>query len=260
MSVCVDAAEPVWVCAVGEVPAGGPEAVSGVGLHRQRGAPVLHGQWPWGGGHVHEHGASPLPAGGTPSSLTASPRHSYWQSQKEQKIQTVNSLVCSISVLTSTFLKCILLKGSFFFFFPSIFRRKTKSMSASPKEASWVRNILSCQPECSPWMSKMVWLMLCVCACPCFCVCVGCVRFPRAALQQHLADINVEGPDNVYVHWIVSTSGSHSSLSSPDVSSSRSHATMSVKGSNVCLKFDVLTEPKRTKVYTLFACMSERYW
>uniref|UniRef100_A0A8C1ANW6 TBC1 domain family member 23 n=1 Tax=Cyprinus carpio carpio TaxID=630221 RepID=A0A8C1ANW6_CYPCA len=38
------------------------------------------------------------------------------------------------------------------------------------------------------------------------------------ALQQHLADINVEGPDNVYVHWIVSTSGSHSSLSSADVS------------------------------------------
>uniref|UniRef100_A0A671T1P9 TBC1 domain family member 23 n=1 Tax=Sinocyclocheilus anshuiensis TaxID=1608454 RepID=A0A671T1P9_9TELE len=37
------------------------------------------------------------------------------------------------------------------------------------------------------------------------------------ALQQHLADINVEGPDNVYVHWIVSTSGSHSSLSSADV-------------------------------------------
>uniref|UniRef100_A0A673H604 TBC1 domain family member 23 n=1 Tax=Sinocyclocheilus rhinocerous TaxID=307959 RepID=A0A673H604_9TELE len=36
------------------------------------------------------------------------------------------------------------------------------------------------------------------------------------ALQQHLADINVEGPDNVYVHWIVSTSGSHSSLSSAD--------------------------------------------
>ncbi|KAI2663552.1 TBC1 domain family member 23 [Labeo rohita] len=35
-------------------------------------------------------------------------------------------------------------------------------------------------------------------------------------LQQHLADINVEGPDNVYVHWIVSTSGSHSSLSSAD--------------------------------------------
>lgn len=39
-----------------------------------------------------------------------------------------------------------------------------------------------------------------------------------SALQQHLADINVEGPDNVYVHWIVSTSGSHSSLSSVDVS------------------------------------------
>uniref|UniRef100_A0AAY4EI78 TBC1 domain family member 23 n=1 Tax=Denticeps clupeoides TaxID=299321 RepID=A0AAY4EI78_9TELE len=38
------------------------------------------------------------------------------------------------------------------------------------------------------------------------------------ALQQHLADINVEGPDNVYVHWIVSTSGSHCSLSSVDVS------------------------------------------
>ncbi|XP_035265566.1 TBC1 domain family member 23 isoform X2 [Anguilla anguilla] len=36
------------------------------------------------------------------------------------------------------------------------------------------------------------------------------------ALQQHLADINVEGPDNVYVHWIVSTSGSHGSLCSPD--------------------------------------------
>uniref|UniRef100_A0A674DWF5 TBC1 domain family member 23 n=1 Tax=Salmo trutta TaxID=8032 RepID=A0A674DWF5_SALTR len=35
------------------------------------------------------------------------------------------------------------------------------------------------------------------------------------ALQQHLTDINVEGPDN-YVHWIVSTSGSakHYSLSS----------------------------------------------
>ncbi|KAK1169699.1 TBC1 domain family member 23-like isoform X2 [Acipenser oxyrinchus oxyrinchus] len=34
------------------------------------------------------------------------------------------------------------------------------------------------------------------------------------ALQQHLADINVEGPDNVYVHWIVSTSGSRGSISS----------------------------------------------
>ncbi|KAG7463474.1 hypothetical protein MATL_G00177020 [Megalops atlanticus] len=36
------------------------------------------------------------------------------------------------------------------------------------------------------------------------------------ALQQHLADINVEGADNVYMHWIVSTSGSHGSLSSAD--------------------------------------------
>ncbi|XP_039600931.1 TBC1 domain family member 23 isoform X1 [Polypterus senegalus] len=34
------------------------------------------------------------------------------------------------------------------------------------------------------------------------------------ALQQHLADINVDGPDNVYVHWIVSTSGSRGSISS----------------------------------------------
>uniref|UniRef100_W5MXE0 TBC1 domain family member 23 n=1 Tax=Lepisosteus oculatus TaxID=7918 RepID=W5MXE0_LEPOC len=34
------------------------------------------------------------------------------------------------------------------------------------------------------------------------------------ALQQHLADINVDGPDNVYVHWIVSTSGARGSLSS----------------------------------------------
>ncbi|XP_069800845.1 TBC1 domain family member 23 isoform X2 [Dendropsophus ebraccatus] len=33
-------------------------------------------------------------------------------------------------------------------------------------------------------------------------------------LQQHLADINVEGPDNGYGHWIVSTSGSRSSVSS----------------------------------------------
>uniref|UniRef100_A0A8C2GYX2 TBC1 domain family member 23 n=1 Tax=Cyprinus carpio TaxID=7962 RepID=A0A8C2GYX2_CYPCA len=39
------------------------------------------------------------------------------------------------------------------------------------------------------------------------------------ALQQHLADINVEGPDNVYVHWIVSTSGSYSSLSSGELNS-----------------------------------------
>ncbi|XP_048855225.1 TBC1 domain family member 23 isoform X1 [Brienomyrus brachyistius] len=36
------------------------------------------------------------------------------------------------------------------------------------------------------------------------------------ALQQHLADINVDGPDNVYVHWIVSTSGPQSGLSTVD--------------------------------------------
>ena len=58
-----DAAEPVGVCAVGQVPAGGPEAVPGVGLGGQRGAPLLHGQRARGGGHVHEHGARSLPAG-----------------------------------------------------------------------------------------------------------------------------------------------------------------------------------------------------
>uniref|UniRef100_A0A671W4H0 TBC1 domain family, member 23 n=1 Tax=Sparus aurata TaxID=8175 RepID=A0A671W4H0_SPAAU len=36
------------------------------------------------------------------------------------------------------------------------------------------------------------------------------------ALQKHLVDMNVEGLDSSYVHWIVSTSGSHSSLSSAD--------------------------------------------
>uniref|UniRef100_A0A3B3QIV0 TBC1 domain family member 23 n=1 Tax=Paramormyrops kingsleyae TaxID=1676925 RepID=A0A3B3QIV0_9TELE len=36
------------------------------------------------------------------------------------------------------------------------------------------------------------------------------------ALQQHLADINVDGPDNVYVHWIVSTSGPQSGLNTVD--------------------------------------------
>uniref|UniRef100_A0AAQ6AH35 TBC1 domain family member 23 n=2 Tax=Amphiprion ocellaris TaxID=80972 RepID=A0AAQ6AH35_AMPOC len=36
------------------------------------------------------------------------------------------------------------------------------------------------------------------------------------ALQQHLVDMNVEGLDSSYMHWIVSTSGSHSSLSSAD--------------------------------------------
>uniref|UniRef100_A0A3Q0QWN9 TBC1 domain family member 23 n=1 Tax=Amphilophus citrinellus TaxID=61819 RepID=A0A3Q0QWN9_AMPCI len=37
-----------------------------------------------------------------------------------------------------------------------------------------------------------------------------------SALQQHLVDMNVEGLDSSYVQWIVSTSGSHSSLSSAD--------------------------------------------
>uniref|UniRef100_A0A665V091 TBC1 domain family member 23 n=1 Tax=Echeneis naucrates TaxID=173247 RepID=A0A665V091_ECHNA len=49
------------------------------------------------------------------------------------------------------------------------------------------------------------------------------------ALQQHLVDMNVEGLDSSYVHWIVSTSGSHSSLSSADVSDQRSIKTASSK-------------------------------
>ncbi|XP_037324751.2 TBC1 domain family member 23 isoform X1 [Pungitius pungitius] len=36
------------------------------------------------------------------------------------------------------------------------------------------------------------------------------------ALQKHLVDMNIEGLDSSYLHWIVSTSGSHSSLSSVD--------------------------------------------
>ncbi|GAB1300343.1 TBC1 domain family member 23 [Apodemus speciosus] len=36
------------------------------------------------------------------------------------------------------------------------------------------------------------------------------------ALQQHLADINVEGPESGYGHWIASTSGSRGSISSVD--------------------------------------------
>uniref|UniRef100_A0A8C5G648 Rab-GAP TBC domain-containing protein n=1 Tax=Gouania willdenowi TaxID=441366 RepID=A0A8C5G648_GOUWI len=36
------------------------------------------------------------------------------------------------------------------------------------------------------------------------------------ALQRHLVDMNIEGLDSSYIHWIVSTSGSHSSLSSAD--------------------------------------------
>ena len=61
-----DAAEPVGVLPVGQVPAGDPEAVPGVRLHRQWRTPVFHGQWTGGGGHVHEHGAGSLPAGQTP--------------------------------------------------------------------------------------------------------------------------------------------------------------------------------------------------
>lgn len=38
------------------------------------------------------------------------------------------------------------------------------------------------------------------------------------ALQQHLADINVEGPENGYGHWIASTSGSRNGITSADVS------------------------------------------
>uniref|UniRef100_A0A3P9PXN5 TBC1 domain family member 23 n=1 Tax=Poecilia reticulata TaxID=8081 RepID=A0A3P9PXN5_POERE len=37
-----------------------------------------------------------------------------------------------------------------------------------------------------------------------------------SALQKHLVDMNVEGLDSSYMNWIVSTSGSHSSLSSVD--------------------------------------------
>ncbi|XP_061634236.1 TBC1 domain family member 23 [Phyllopteryx taeniolatus] len=36
------------------------------------------------------------------------------------------------------------------------------------------------------------------------------------ALQQHLVDMNVEGLDSSYIHWIVSTSGSHGGLGSAD--------------------------------------------
>lgn len=36
------------------------------------------------------------------------------------------------------------------------------------------------------------------------------------ALQQHLSDINVEGPESGYGHWIASTSGSRGSISSVD--------------------------------------------
>uniref|UniRef100_A0A3B4B9B1 TBC1 domain family member 23 n=1 Tax=Periophthalmus magnuspinnatus TaxID=409849 RepID=A0A3B4B9B1_9GOBI len=39
------------------------------------------------------------------------------------------------------------------------------------------------------------------------------------ALQKHLVDMNIEGLDSSYLNWIVSTSGSHSSLSSVDLCS-----------------------------------------
>lgn len=44
-----------------------------------------------------------------------------------------------------------------------------------------------------------------------------------SALQKHLVDMNIEGLDSSYLHWIVSTSGSHSSLSSADVSIRKKH-------------------------------------
>lgn len=47
------------------------------------------------------------------------------------------------------------------------------------------------------------------------------IRDVFLALQQHLVDMNVEGLDSSYIHWIVSTSGSHSSLSSADVGGCR---------------------------------------
>uniref|UniRef100_A0A8C2C2G9 TBC1 domain family member 23 n=1 Tax=Cyprinus carpio TaxID=7962 RepID=A0A8C2C2G9_CYPCA len=63
------------------------------------------------------------------------------------------------------------------------------------------------------------------------------------ALQQHLADINVEGPDNVYVHWIVSTSGSYSSLSSADVrvKSLVNKMTFALKSKSVNVKEKVIS-------------------
>ncbi|XP_042189838.1 TBC1 domain family member 23 isoform X1 [Callorhinchus milii] len=43
---------------------------------------------------------------------------------------------------------------------------------------------------------------------------VSIARGGFMALQQHLVDINVDGPENGYGHWIVSTSGSRGSISS----------------------------------------------
>ncbi|XP_078416212.1 TBC1 domain family member 23 isoform X1 [Cetorhinus maximus] len=45
---------------------------------------------------------------------------------------------------------------------------------------------------------------------------VSIARGGFMALQQHLVDINVDGPENGYGHWIVSTSGSRGSISSAD--------------------------------------------
>lgn len=58
-----DAPEPLRVRSVCQVSPGGTEAVFGVRLRCQRGAPVLHGKWEGGGGHVYEHGAGTFPAG-----------------------------------------------------------------------------------------------------------------------------------------------------------------------------------------------------
>lgn len=58
-----DAPESIRVCSLCEIPVGGTEAVFRVGLHRQRRTPVLHGQREGGGGHVHEYGVGPFPAG-----------------------------------------------------------------------------------------------------------------------------------------------------------------------------------------------------
>lgn len=58
-----DAPKPLGVCPLCEVPFGGTKAVSRVGLYCQWRAPVLHGKWKGGGGHVHEHGIGPFSTG-----------------------------------------------------------------------------------------------------------------------------------------------------------------------------------------------------
>ncbi|XP_075572993.1 TBC1 domain family member 23 isoform X3 [Pelecanus crispus] len=50
------------------------------------------------------------------------------------------------------------------------------------------------------------------------------------ALQQHLADINVEGPENGYGHWIASTSGSRSSVNSSSVDGDSPNGSSDAKG------------------------------